>query len=72
MYKLLNWLFGWDYIQWWTTAGAGIARVHKDYNNKCWYWRHRGTKLADIINDKNQVIWLTCKPEKYLHKELEK
>ncbi len=66
MYKLLNKLFGWDYIQWRNTASQGIARVNKDGNGVCWYWRYKNTSLADVIKDKEQVIWLTCEPSKYL------
>lgn len=32
MYKLLNKLFGWDYIQWKNTVDSGIARIHVDGN----------------------------------------
>lgn len=27
MYKLLNYLFGWDYIAWDNTVARGVARV---------------------------------------------
>ncbi len=66
MYKLLNKLFGWDYIQWRNSAAEGIARVHKDGNDVSWYWRYKNINVADTIKSKDQVIWLTCSPGKYL------
>ena len=65
MYKLLKTLFGWDYIQWSNSADSGIARLHKDHNGKCWYWRYKITSVIDTINTKDQVIWLTCSPSDY-------
>jgi hypothetical protein len=65
MYKLLNKLFGWDYVQWKNTADQGIARAQVDGMRRIWYWRYKGTKVADIIHKPEQVIWLTCNPNKY-------
>jgi hypothetical protein len=31
MHKILNWLFGWDYIAWKNGAGQGIARLQPDF-----------------------------------------
>ena len=66
IYKLLHKLFGWDYIAWENTADNGIARVFKDENNCVYYWRYKGIKVADRILSKDQVIWLTCNPDKFL------
>ncbi len=66
-YQILNKIFGWDYIQWRNTASSGIARVHKASDGVVWYWRYKNIELADIIKDKDQVVWLTCKPSKYLY-----
>ncbi len=66
-YSILNKIFGWDYVQWRNIAAYGVARVHKTPDEVVWYWRYKNTKLADIIKDKDQVIWLTCKPSKYLY-----
>jgi len=51
MYKILNFLFGWDYILWQNSADVGIARVYKiDLNsNKVFYWRYRLTNVLDEI-----------------------
>lgn len=65
IYKVLNYFFGWDYIQWRNTADSGIARVHKDGLGRVFYWRYKTTKLVDVIEKKGSVIWLTCKPSKY-------
>ena len=66
MWKLLNNIFGWDYIQWSNSADSGVARVHKEHGGKCWYWRYKTTHLADVIKEPGQVLWLTCEPSKYL------
>ncbi len=67
MYKLLNKLFGWDYIQWSNFADSGIARVQKDFNGKLYYFRYRSIKVIDVIHDKDNFIWLTCEPIKYIN-----
>jgi hypothetical protein len=69
MYKLKHWLFGWDYIAWSNTAHQGIARIQKDHNGRVWYWRYRKTEVADVITNADQVLWLTCKPQKYLQQQ---
>jgi hypothetical protein len=65
MYKLLNLLFGWDYIAWYNPADSGIARVHVDGMHRVWYWRYKTTRVADIIKAPERVIWLTCPSTKY-------
>ena len=74
MYKLLNKLFGWDYIYWQNSASQGIARVHTSLDGTVFYWRYKSIKLADILYNPNtnylelypaKIIWLTCKQEKY-------
>jgi len=65
MYKLLNLIFGWDYIQWSNFSDRGIARVHLDGNGRIFYWRYKTTRVADEIKHAKQVLWLTCKPEKF-------
>ena len=72
IYKLLNKLFGWDYIQWSNSAASGVARVHVDGMRRVWYWRYKGTKVVDIIEDPAKVIWLTCSPNKYFPPSLPK
>lgn len=64
--KLLNRLFGWDYIAWKNTADYGVARVQVDGNGRVFYWRYKITKVADLIIVDSQVLWLTCHPSKYM------
>lgn len=65
MYRLLHWLFGWDYIVWRNDWHSGISRVQIDGMGRVWYWRYRSTALADTITDPSTVMWLTCEPRKY-------
>jgi len=69
MYKILNYLFGWDYITWKNHFGQGIARVHIDKNGNIFYWRYKSIKVADPIINANNHLWLTCDPIKYFPKE---
>jgi hypothetical protein len=66
MYKLLNTLFGWDYIAWRNSAAQGIARVYKLPDGTTFYWRYKCTKVLDVILTPGQVIWLTCDSTKYI------
>jgi hypothetical protein len=68
MWKIWNKLFGWDYISWKNSAAQGIARVNKGHNGECWYFRYKTTRRIDKVESADQVVWLTCKPEKYLSK----
>jgi hypothetical protein len=66
MYKILNYLFGFDYIQWSNSYDEGIARVHKDCNGNLFYWRYKNIKVAGPINNASSFLWLTCSSDKYL------
>ena len=70
MYKLLHYLFGWDYISWYNSADSGIARVFNDETGRTFYFRYRLTRVVDEIKTVEQVVWLTCKPLKYFKEEL--
>ena len=65
MWKVWNYLFGWDYITWKNSADQGIARIHKDGNGNLFYWRYRSVELADPIEKASNHLWLTCSPTKY-------
>lgn len=65
MYKLLHFLFGWDYISWHNTVAYGVARIYKNPNGTVYYWRYKTTQLLDVITQPKQVIWLTCSSDKY-------
>ncbi len=64
IYKLLNRIFGWDYVAWKNHADQGIARVHVDWTGRVYYWRYKSTRVTDDIAPEN-VRWLTCHPSKY-------
>jgi hypothetical protein len=74
IYKLLNKLFGWDYIQLRYPPNEGVSRVQLDGMNRVWHWQIRVTILANISYDDKvihiiqrpeDVMWLTCSPDKY-------
>jgi hypothetical protein len=65
MWKLIHWIFGYDYIYWANTADNGIARVCVDSLGNPYYFRYRMTGLIDKITDPDKVMWLTCHPDKY-------
>lgn len=73
MWRVFNWLFGWDYIYWENSCDNGVARVHKSPDNTVWFWRYKITRVIDIINIDGKtypwlppVVWLTCSKDKYL------
>jgi len=77
IYKILNKLFGWDYIQTYYFPDVNISRVQVDGMRRVWHWqvyrRHSSldieykptNKEAIIIERPEDVIWLTCSPNKY-------
>lgn len=65
-WKLLNRLFGWDYIGWKNSAASGIAQVFNDGTGRAFYFRYKNTHVIDQIKMADQVVWLTCPPSKYL------
>lgn len=69
LYRILNTLFGWDYIQWRNSADYGVARVLVDGDGNPFYFRYKLTKCIDTIKNKEDVIWLTCPSMKYLKGE---
>lgn len=71
MYKLLNKLFGWDYVHWSNFAESGIARVYIDGDGNPYYFRYRNICVIDRITSKTQVMWLTCSYSKYVKTALE-
>lgn len=67
MWRLWNYLFGWDYILWSNSADNGIARVIVFKDDTVGYWRYRITSVFDSIDDPKEVRWMTCKPSKYFN-----
>jgi hypothetical protein len=68
MWYLLNKVFGWDYVHWKNFADQGIAKIHLDGEGNPYYFRYKMTKVIDGLLDEPyiKIIWLTCKPDKYL------
>lgn len=72
IYKLLNKLFGWDYVIWSYSGDHGIARVQVDGMRRVWRWHFKPTRWYEFIEDPTEVIWLTCSPNKYFPPSLPK
>jgi len=73
MYKILHWLFGWDYVLWvYTKTGqSNIVRVRQAVDGTLWYKSHLLFGWVEVIKTPKQVIWLTCCPSKYFGVEKE-
>lgn len=70
MYKLLNKLFGWDYVQAYYSVNCPVARVQVDGMRRVWYlqvYEFDGERrmLPSEIKEPEDFIWLTCSPDKY-------
>lgn len=65
MWRLWNKLFGWDYITWASENSLyrykGVARIRLSHSGG--YYSMRGEYIK--VTEKNEHIWLTCKPSKY-------
>lgn len=75
MYKILNFLFGWDYVAWANSADHGIARVYRNEDGQVYYFRYRITNVIDFCTKENlnrdrygtpYLLFLTCHSDKYL------
>ena len=64
IWKLMNKLFGYDYVYWRNTAAQGVSRVRTDFYDKPYYIWACGVRVR--IENKKEVMWLTCKADKYL------
>ena len=67
MWRLFNYLFGWDYIYWNNGISSGIARIHKDFNGGAWYYLYKVITVIGRVRNANDVVWLTCEPDKYIN-----
>lgn len=65
MWRLLNKLFGWDYIYWEDTCARGVARVYKTSGNEPYYYKYKSITLIRKVDNGEVKIWLTCEPSKY-------
>lgn len=71
MYKILNKLFGWDYIFWASETPEGfryqgITKIITLPDGSSHFWV-KGF-LCKIDNKEFQIKFLTCKPDKYIKK----
>lgn len=66
LWRLWHWLFGWDYIVWTGPGFIAVSRVFNDGDGRTYYWVSRSACLTHEITAAKDVIWLTCKPSKYL------
>lgn len=64
MWRILNKLFGWDYVMGDRDHDVGSRRVRVDALGNPFYIRR--FNLGRRISSPDQVIWLTCHPSKYL------
>ncbi len=72
--KILNMLFGWDYIYYEINGDyedkRGVSRIIKIPDQRVCYWAmHQGYKTLFILKEPQNVVWLTCAPEKYFPEE---
>ena len=69
MYRLWNYLFGWDYILWKNCLYKGVSRVRVLPNGTPYYLEYGRMDTFELIKDNNEVYqWLTCDESKYLDK----
>lgn len=66
MWKILNYLFGWDYISWSNSMFSGVERIMLDGNGDAFFFQYNSTNLPVRITKAEDHLWLTCKPSKYL------
>ena len=64
MYKILNKLFGWDYIYWADTCASGISKVIV-LPDKSVHFKYY-ERIVSVTDPGLIVKWLTCKPDKYI------
>jgi len=71
MWKILNNLFGWDYIVWENSCDGGVARIRVSADGNPYFWQY-GKYAIPLFNPKKGYLqitcWLTCSPEKYIPK----
>jgi hypothetical protein len=69
MYRIFNWLFGWDYVLWNSDWTSGISRVNVSKDGRLWYWTEMPLVYeAKELYNPAKVMWLTCHPTKYFPK----
>jgi hypothetical protein len=68
MYKILNKLFGWDYVfySYYGYINRGIARIHTYPDGSVCFFDSFG-RMIKLPSDSYSIQFLTCKPEKYIN-----
>lgn len=74
LYKLWNYLFGWDYILWRNTMYGGISRIRELPNGDFYFLTYGDPTLLNNITTgigNGEVIqeWLTCCKSKYINRD---
>lgn len=67
MWRLWNKLFNWDYVAWsYKSSGipGDVSRIIVDQTETPYI--HEYDEVYRALHDTSKIIWLTCKPEKYL------
>lgn len=70
-YKILNYIFGWDYVYWEEgeyRKAYGTSRIFVAKDGRRVFWQKiekGGPKKLQLIKRGQEVVWLTCPPEKY-------
>ena len=71
MYKIWNYLFGWDYILWKNCLYSGVSRLRILPNGDAYFLTYGNTRLLNNIttgkgNGEVVAEWLTCDKSKYI------
>ena len=71
MHRILNYLFGWDYVTWQDCLYKGIDKVRVLPNGKPYFLKYGSSSNFTYITKENNgstVIhaWMTCDPGKYI------
>ena len=66
MWRLWHTLFGWDYVYWELISMSGVSRVRLASNGVA-YFRILGLIIRVTDPSLDDILFLTCSPEKYLN-----
>ena len=69
MWRLWHKLFGWDYVYWELISMSGISRVRVDPGGAA-YFRILGLIIRVTDPSLDDILFLTCSPEKYLNQPI--
>ena len=71
MYKIWNYLFGWDYILWKNCLYTGVSRLKRLPNGDIYFLTYGDNRYLNNIstgkgNGEYVTEWLTCLEDKYI------